>query len=288
MDYKKLYKEALKRAKDLTIDGYLDAVHVEEIFHELKEIKDEKIRKDIIAFIKENYSSAKSWVAWLEKQGEKPGKSIIEAWKDMRLEVYQQASGNRHEPNCSDDNTKMFSLNDIDEIIEKINEQTEKVDNQNCVKPADKVEPKFHEGDWVVMNENHNSIYQVEKIENYHYILRHILGGIFRIPFDSENSMRPWTIKYAKEGDVIFDKSDNTIGIFKCFGMLPDGGCNNDDSYCYLHCQYDPPYADITLDNEAFSEDVVPATKEQRDLLFAKMKEAGYEWDAEKKKLIKL
>ena len=65
----------------------------------------------------------------LEKQGEKPqGKSIIEAWKDMRLEVYQQASGNRHEPNCSDDNTKMFSLNDIDEIIEKINEQTDKQD----------------------------------------------------------------------------------------------------------------------------------------------------------------
>lgn len=65
----------------------------------------------------------------LKKQGEKPqGKSIIEAWKDMRLEVYQQASGNRHEPNCSDDNSKMFSLNDIDEIIEKINEQTEKQD----------------------------------------------------------------------------------------------------------------------------------------------------------------
>ena len=60
----------------------------------------------------------------LEKQGEKPqGKSIIEAWKDMRLEVYQQASGNRHEPNCSDENTKMFSLNDIDEIVEKIYEK---------------------------------------------------------------------------------------------------------------------------------------------------------------------
>ena len=97
-----------------------------------------------------------------------------------------------------------------------------------------------------------------------------------------------WTIQDAKDGDVIFDKSDNTIGIFKCFGMLPDGGCNNDDSYCYLHLQYDPPYADITLDNEVFSEDVVPATKEQRDLLFAKMKELGYEWDAEKKQIIKL
>ena len=56
-----------------------------------------------------------------EKQGEQnPAKNIVETWKEMRLEVYQQASGNRHEPNYSDDTTKMFSLNDIDEIIEKI------------------------------------------------------------------------------------------------------------------------------------------------------------------------
>ena len=33
---------------------------------------------------------------------------------------------------------------------------------------------------------------------------------------------------------------------------------------------------------------VNPATKEQRELLFAKMKEAGYEWDAEKKELKKI
>lgn len=64
------------------------------------------------------------------------GKQTLELWKDMRLEVYQQASGNRHEPNYSDDSTKMFSLTDIDEIFEKI---AEKQDEQN---PADKVEPK--------------------------------------------------------------------------------------------------------------------------------------------------
>lgn len=33
---------------------------------------------------------------------------------------------------------------------------------------------------------------------------------------------------------------------------------------------------------------VHPATKEQRDLLFQKMKEAGYEWDADKKELKKV
>lgn len=61
------------------------------------------------------------FVTWLEKQGEKiTRKSIMKVWKDMRCEVYAQASGNRHEPNCSDNNTEMFSLNDIDEIIEKI------------------------------------------------------------------------------------------------------------------------------------------------------------------------
>jgi hypothetical protein len=38
----------------------------------------------------------------------------------------------------------------------------------------------------------------------------------------------------------------------------------------------------ITLSN------YVPATKEQRDILFTKMKEAGYEWDAEHKQLKKI
>ena len=33
---------------------------------------------------------------------------------------------------------------------------------------------------------------------------------------------------------------------------------------------------------------VFPATKEQRDILFQKMKEAGYEWNAEKKELRKI
>ena len=36
------------------------------------------------------------------------------------------------------------------------------------------------------------------------------------------------------------------------------------------------------------SSPVYPATKEQRDTLFAKMKEAGYIWDAEKKELKKI
>lgn len=54
------------------------------------------------------------------KKEQKSVQTAKEAWKEMRLEVYAQASGNRHEPNYSDDSTKMFSLCDIDEIFEKI------------------------------------------------------------------------------------------------------------------------------------------------------------------------
>ena len=91
----------------------------------------ERMKKAIRHILYENYTDAAviegveiaEIVAWLEKQGEQQGKSALEAWRDMRFEVYQQASGNRHEANYSDDSTKMFSLNDIDEIIEKISEQ---------------------------------------------------------------------------------------------------------------------------------------------------------------------
>ena len=68
-DYEKKYKEALEKANSAykDEDRHLKAT-LGKIFPELKESEDEKIRKDIIAFIKENYSSAKRWIAWLEKQ----------------------------------------------------------------------------------------------------------------------------------------------------------------------------------------------------------------------------
>lgn len=153
MDYEKKYKEILERAKkihDTTVFDY-DRVMMEDLFPELAESKDDRIKKEMISWLKSLIGEEEGFgytedeirerIACLEKQGEQPqGKSTLEVWKDMRLEVYQQASGNRHEPNYSDDNTKMFSLTDIDEIFEKIAEMQ---------KPVDKVEPKFKIGDWI-------------------------------------------------------------------------------------------------------------------------------------------
>ena len=133
-NYEERYKKALGRAvAKIDTFNHLGNVSVaksiEEIFPELAESEDEKIRKELLSLFEDGRdglshrytgSDCERYIAWLEKQKER--KTAIEAWKEMRFEVYAQASGNRHEPNCSDDNTKMFSLNDIDEIFEKVSD----------------------------------------------------------------------------------------------------------------------------------------------------------------------
>ena len=65
---------------------------------------------------------------------------------------------------------------------------------------------------------------------------------------------------------------------------------SDDSSFCY-HALYSTIHQDLTINDSGFtllSDAITPATKVQRDLLFQKMKEAGYEWDAEKKESKKI
>lgn len=57
--------------------------------------------------------------------------------------------------------------------------------------------------------------------------------------------------------------------------------------YCYYNIMY--PYFEPNSKTGCLApneEDVKPATKEQRDYLFARMTEEGYRWDADKKELV--
>ena len=80
MDYEKAYKEALTKSKEFyelcKKCGAKDTKEfLEEIFPELKESEDERIKEELIAFIKKRDRSGcdydyDKWIAWLEKQGE--------------------------------------------------------------------------------------------------------------------------------------------------------------------------------------------------------------------------
>ncbi len=214
------YDKAIERAKKLYGNGI-----TEEIFPELKESEDERIRKEIIELLRNwaslHYISKEQFserMAWLEKQGKKS---------------------------------------------------------------VDKIEPRFKVGDWVVFIKSKN-VYKVEKIENYEYTLRHILGGSLCLSFSNEKLIREWTIQDAKDGDVL--ACNEEILLFKLYSVL--------QGRISLHCWYNghtnnfhsKEVIDILLTTR---NKVCPATKEQRDALMKAMNDAGYEWDGEKKELKK-
>lgn len=248
----KAYEEALKQIKECTPDenGFV-TIYPQEIFPELKESEDERIREELKHYLEvrrcqtnddEEYINCNHFLAWLEKQAEQ--KSI--------------------------DNLTQQEAMDI--AVAKCFEQGEQ-------KPADKVEPKFKVGDWVVC-EVTGSIYQIDCIEilNNHKCGYHLANDGY-ISSDEVNHYYLWTIQDAKDGDVL--DANGAPFIYK----------KHDKDYVYFYCginlagEFIEANESDTWNN---NNKVYPATKEQRDLLFQKMHEAEYEWDAEKKELIKI
>ena len=103
MDDEKKYKEALEKLQEALApkDGReisgLTRACIEEIFPELKESDDERIRKALITYfqrfpypyggIESAGTNAKEAIAWLEKQGDKPqGKSALEAANEEKVD----------------------------------------------------------------------------------------------------------------------------------------------------------------------------------------------------------
>lgn len=296
MNYEQKYKEALERMKSWVRGEHPECFSeaqkaAEFIFPELKESEDERMLREIKEYIKEQGDKAtglpngtvavSDMIAWLEKQGKKPqGKSALEVWKDMRLEVYQQASGNRHEPNYSDDTTKMFSLNDIDEIIEKISEQTHAELGQSEVTQTSdqELEPKFHPGDWITHN-TANFVFKIINVGSNGYEVVNRENYKKTISYDNEGNYHLWTIADAKDGDVL--DANGAPFIYK----------NQDKDYVYFYCGINLGGYFIEangIDTWDSNNKIYPATKEQRDTLIKAMANAGYTFDFDKKELKKV
>lgn len=162
------------------------------------------------------------------------------------------------------------SETEIDSWIKWIDKKCEQ-------KPTDEVKPKFNVGDWVVNKLGHvwridsfdKKNYQVSNGDKYNYF-----------PISKQDEMHLWTINDAEDGDVLYF-SDETIVIFKDL-------YNATTFHSYCHIEYGLFVVKDDMPDWWEGKGFQPATKEQRDLLFQKMKENGYEWDAEKKELNKI
>ena len=137
------------------------------------------------------------------------------------------------------------------------------------------MEGKFKKGDWVTTDNQY--VTQIASVEEDGYCT--IYQGF--IPFVDEKYWHLWNIQDAKDGDVL--ANDNEIIIFKenNFNQKDLSGCMF--VHCSLHSKKGYWYTIGGINPSNY----VPATKEQRNLLFRKMNEVGYEWDAENKELKK-
>lgn len=363
----KRYDEISKEVKDF-FDGkqkmYSDVEQtLNYLFSELRESEDERIRKDILAFIRregqhiDKYEWHK-WIEWLEKlkdfdkQLEKAHKAneekhsiiwhnIDEKPEEMReiLCEWKSSYTTWHEVGFyhKDDNSfwegereitnvirwiytdelskqlsqnKEYTFKSIPRLLDMI-EPTDKAKSyckklidtlqtegyvtdakivSDCLKQMngekvgmatmdeEKQSPKFHKGDWIT-----NGIETVQIIGydiDYGYQVD-CKGNLQHRDTDIiEKEYHLWSISDAKDGDVLAC-CDNKPFIFKGFFDLNFPNCL-------------AAYCGVTLENQFghcngktfwTNQDVKPATKEQCNLLFQKMHEAGYEWDAEKKEL---
>ena len=146
---------------------------------------------------------------------------------------------------------------------------------------SDKVEPKFHEGDWIIHYGTEN-IYQVVAVIDNQYQLKYGDNYTVQNCADVDRCARLWDIaKDAKYGDVL--SNGTTIFIFK--DLLSDGSVM---SYCDYDADSGESDVFCPLSVNLVCSKITPATKEQRDLLLTKMREAGYEFDFEKKELKKI
>lgn len=260
---------------------------------------DERLRKTTIAFLKDfaeqGYENAVECIDWLEKQDEdKKEINNFDVLPGLYKCIHRMFNG-------TPDGRLLFEIDNVYKCLSKHDRAEFEVSYGHSVYLEDPIvrkyfipfedeqipSPKFKVGDWLCANELNNYANLIKIIEivdvfgkKRYKISRDYDSDLDLTEFDFiEKHYHLWNIQDAKVGDVLADE-DNNIGIFQeCEGMYWY-------SYTYLGC--DGQLRGFSMGGSHEQTDTHPATKEQRDLLFRKIKEAGYKWNAETKTLEKL
>ena len=297
----KAYDEAIERAEKslevLGTDKCEGARQIFSLFPELAESADERIRKAIYDALR-YLETELSWdflsnvdildaYAWLEKQGEQnvPSREMVlnvwelgNIWKEITKGVCNTEHGTQlefiikhwnegeHYTEWLEKQGERKPVNDTDEdIVEAVKDTS----------ILDLVEPKFHEGDWIVWQ---NKCYKV----NYNGCCYELIdqdGLSTSLEYGTvDENAHLFTIQDAKDGDVLVSRYN------KPFIYNGNRDSFHIGSYCGISVE---DGFKVATEKCHWTENVNihPAAKEQRDTLFAKMKKAGYEWDADKKEL---
>lgn len=186
-------------------------------------------------------------------------------------------------------NTKPATKEQRDLLFQKMREAGFEWNSKN--KELKKVEYKFNINDWIVTDDSFGKIVRhVDEISNNiidkGYVVSDENGLIYNISFDKEHKWHKWTIKDAEDGDILVYKNDDVEWILIYKNIIPESYDVPHDVLKYYALFTGNVFYDsgiVGMISENYASCFTPATKEQYDFFFQKMKEAEYEWDPEKK-----
>lgn len=275
MDYKKELEEALERAKKLDLPLYKEAAEI--IFPQLKDSEYEKTRKSLIVYLKEYKNNARSevmvkefvkWIKWVEERKE--------------VEVDEELSKLLNRVIYHFINDIDIPYSERDEMSKKIIPYVEQLEHPN----SDTIVPLFKVGDWCI-DKTDGTVFIITKTDGT-YTYRTTEDKEYSCSYRSlETDARLWTIEDAKSGDIIIDPptsyEEQSVfiferidkdGVVRCYVTLSNMKTLRISNNVCNVCGY------------ANRIQYRPATKDERDCLFQKMHESGYEWNAEELKLV--
>ena len=292
-DYKKLYEQTQSKMKEFIKSWDGIKLSSNDLFtEELKQIvdienEDERLRKTAISFLKDfaeqGYENAVECIDWLEKQGEPNPYSGVSF----------KYNGHTWGMCARDNGVEILVDGEIKERIFLDNEPQDKSALEVIKEEKVDNEPKFKVGDWVV--NKFGDSFHIDSLDKKNYQVSNGKGNYNYFPISKQDEMHLWAIQDAKDGDVlslswledknlcekiiIFKKyhSDGVIGLYST--PCVEGYGNTFKNGKMIFNEKVPYYSKTWTCN------LHPSTKEQRDFLFQKIKEAGYEWDADKKEL---
>ena len=166
-----------------------------------------------------------------------------------------------------------------------IKEKAKAYDKANKLDNTYKDELKFHIGNWVVTN-NTKIVFLIKSYNSGYYTLEDINGNIYSPCIaPTEEDYHLWTLKDAKDGDILASKSGDKI--FSYRGSLDLRG--NPCAYYGIYKVHDGIcFSPCAIGNSFTCEEVFPATKEQRKTLFEEMTAAKGVLHFNKKELKKI
>ena len=133
------------------------------------------------------------------------------------------------------------------------------------------VHPKFKIGDWIILNDGSSDVpVQIYNLKKDRYLVTNMLGSKGEVMLTCQDKWRLWSINDAKPGDIL--NANGAVFIYK----------KHNKDYVYHYCGINLVYEFVIDTDDSvwnINNKIYPATQEQKDLLFNKIKEAGYTWD---------